>query len=119
MRRNKYCAFSNLVFCLAVISLLLVICNYCNNTNVPWKSCTTHSVVITRKNLRKNLPEKSYIGENGSEVILTNLEEKKYKNEISKGWRDYAFNEYVSSLISLGKAATPRMAGSHLARRLS
>ena len=118
MRRNKYCAFSNLVFCLAVISLLLVICNYCNNTNVPWKSCTTHSVVITRKNLRKKLPEKSYIGENGSEVILTNLEEKKYKNEISKGWRDYAFNEYVSSLISLGKAATPRMTVSRLARRL-
>ena len=47
--------------------------------------------------------EKIYLGENGTEVILSKLEEKKHKNRIKKGWKDFAFNEYVSSLISVGK----------------
>ena len=47
--------------------------------------------------------EKIYLGENGTEVILSKRVEKKYRDQIRKGYKDFAFNEYVSSLISLGK----------------
>ena len=65
--------------------------------------CETDSPSTVKTIHSNTVLEKSYLGENGSEVILSTEQENKYKNEISRGWKDYAFNEYVSSLISLGK----------------
>lgn len=45
----------------------------------------------------------SFMGENGLEVILNDEDKKIYKKEISKGYRDFAFNEFVSRSVSIGK----------------
>ena len=42
-------------------------------------------------------------GENGSEVILSKFDEKRNKLEIQKGYNDFAFNAFISDMISLGK----------------
>ena len=94
MRRKKYFRFTILISTLTSISLLMVIGK---KRIIPWNIYQReHSINSTNR-------EKIYLGENGTEVILSKLEEKKYKNQIKKGWKDFAFNEYVSSLISLGK----------------
>ena len=43
-----------------------------------------------------------YFGQNGSEVILSQTEEKSNKIKIKSGYQNYAFNEFISSLISTG-----------------
>ena len=42
------------------------------------------------------------LGENGSEVVLSDEDEKKYKLQIESGYKRFAFNEFISSLISTG-----------------
>ena len=45
----------------------------------------------------------SGIGENGTEVILSESDEKTNKKKIEEGYQKFAFNEFVSSMISAGK----------------
>ena len=47
---------------------------------------------------------KSLLGEDGLEVVLSDKDKKVYKKEISKGYRDFAFNEFVSQNVSIGKS---------------
>ena len=42
------------------------------------------------------------LGENGSEVVLSDEDEKRYKLQIDGGYKRFAFNEFISSLISTG-----------------
>ena len=94
MRRKKYFRLTILISTLTSISLLMVIGK---KRIIPWNIYQTEHPINSANR------EKIYLGENGTEVILSRLEEKKYKAQIKKGWKDFAFNEYVSSLISLGK----------------
>ena len=41
-------------------------------------------------------------GENGTEVILSDSDEKVNKKKIQEGYSKFAFNEFVSSMISAG-----------------
>ena len=45
---------------------------------------------------------KSHLGEDGLEVVLSDEDKKVYKKEISKGYKDFAFNEFVSQNVSIG-----------------
>ena len=45
----------------------------------------------------------SGIGENGTEVILSESDKKTNKKKIEEGYQKFAFNEFVSSMISAGK----------------
>ena len=47
---------------------------------------------------------KSLLGEDGLDVFLSDEDKTVYKKEISKGYRDFAFNEFVSKDISIGKS---------------
>ena len=96
MRRKKYFRFTILISTLTSISLLLMVIG--KKRIIPWNIYQTEHPINSTENR-----EKIFLGENGTEVILSKLEEKKYKDQIKKGWKDFAFNEYVSSLISLGK----------------
>ena len=48
----------------------------------------------------------SGIGENGTEVILSESDEKINKKKIEEGYQKFAFNEFVSSMISAGNFTT-------------
>ena len=105
MRRKIYQTLSKLILSLTVLALIVVIVNFYNGVS----SEETDSLIALRS-IHTNT-ETSGPGEQGSEVILSDLEEKTHRNEIKKGWKDYAFNEYVSSLISLGKLAGSALLG--------
>ena len=91
MRRKKYFI---LISTLTSISLLMVIGK---------RRIIPRNIYQTENPKDSANREKIYLGENGTEVILSKREERKHKDQIKKGYKDYAFNEYVSSLISLGK----------------
>ena len=95
MRRKKYFRLTILISTLTSISLLMVIGK---KRIIPWNIYQTEHPINSTENR-----EKIFLGENGTEVILSKRQERKYKDQIRKGYKDYAFNEYVSSLISLGK----------------
>ena len=95
-----------LILPLTVLTLLGVIVHFYTGVS----SEETDSLIALRS-IHRNT-ETSGLGEQGSEVILSDLEEKTHRSEIKKGWRDYAFNEYVSSLISLGKLPSSALLGS-------
>ena len=44
----------------------------------------------------------SIFGEDGMEFILNDEDEKFYKKEIALGYKDFAFNEFVSKNVALG-----------------
>ena len=94
MRRKKYFRFTILISTLTSISLLMVIGK---------RRIIPRNIYQTENPIDSANREKIYLGENGTEVILSKREERKHKDQIKKGYKDYAFNEYVSSLISLGK----------------
>ena len=50
----------------------------------------------------KFMNESEIFGEYGEEVILSELDEIKFKREIQDGYKNYAFNEFISKKISLG-----------------
>ena len=50
----------------------------------------------------KIMNESEIFGEYGEEVILSELDEIKFKREIQDGYKNYAFNEFISKKISLG-----------------
>ena len=94
MRRKKYFRLTILISTLTSISLLMVIGK---KRIIPW------NIYQTEHPINSTNGKKLYLGENGTEVVLSKRQERKYKDQIKKGWKDFAFNEYVSSLISLGK----------------
>ena len=94
MRRKKYFRFTILISTLTSITLLMVIGK---------KRIFSWNIYQTEHPINSTNREKIYLGENGTEVILSKRVEKKYRDQIRKGYKDFAFNEYVSSLISLGK----------------
>ena len=60
-------------------------------------------------NITKVIHERKVIGENGTEVLLTNEEQKEHKLQIDQGYKNFAFNEYISNQISVGETVTSRM----------
>ena len=92
--------------CLQLFCILILLSVYCvkrNQLNI--KS------IINDQTLSKNSAlnycllskyNKSLLGEDGLEVVLSDEDKKVYKKEISKGYRDFAFNEFVSQNVSIG-----------------
>ena len=44
----------------------------------------------------------SLFGEDGSETFLSDKDKKVYRKEISKGYKDFAFNEFISKSVAVG-----------------
>ena len=41
-------------------------------------------------------------GEDGSETFLSDEDKKVFRKEISKGYKDFAFNEFISKSVAVG-----------------
>ena len=59
-------------------------------------------------NITKVIHERKVIGENGSAVLLTDEEEKEHKLHIDQGYKNFAFNEYISNQISVGEHSSSK-----------
>ena len=68
--------------------------------NMRCKSSAKHNKLNNKESQDEALDYS--LGENGSEVVLSDEDEKKYKLQIDSGYKRFAFNEFISSLISTG-----------------
>ena len=84
-------------------------------TRIDLSSYTSynHTLIVREKrtpnfsiNITKVIHERKVVGENGSAVLLTNEEEKVHKLHIDQGYKNFAFNEYISNQISVGEIIT-------------
>ena len=86
-------------------------------TRIDLSSYTSynHTLIVREKrtpnfsidiNITKVIHERKVVGENGSAVLLTNEEEKVHKLHIDQGYKNFAFNEYISNQISVGETMT-------------
>lgn len=98
----------------------MTVFKYLLKTRIDLSSYTSynHTPIVGEKrtpnfsisiNITKVIHERKVIGENGSEVLLTNEEEKEHKLHIDQGYKNFAFNEYISNQISVGETVTSRM----------
>ena len=46
--------------------------------------------------------DQNLFGEDGSETLLSDVDKKVYRKEISKGYKDFAFNEFISKSVAVG-----------------
>ena len=91
--------------CLQLFCILMLLSVYCVKRKQLIKSFINDQP-LTKKSALNHCQlskyNKSLLGEDGLEVVLSDEDKKVYKKEISKGYKDFAFNEFVSQNVSIG-----------------
>ena len=87
--------------CLQLFCILMLLSVYCVKRKQLIKSFINDQP-LTKKSALNHCQlskyNKSLLGEDGLEVVLSDEDKKVYKKEISKGYKDFAFNEFVSQM---------------------
>lgn len=93
--------------CLQIFCVLLLLSIYLVKRNQLIQASGKDEAISQKRDLNMcQIPmyNKSLFGEDGLDALLSDEDKRVYKKEISKGYRDFAFNEFVSKDISIGKS---------------
>ena len=91
--------------CLQIFCVFLLL--YCVKRNQLVQENGKEETISQKRVLKMCLIpnyNKSLLGEDGLDAFLSDEDKIVFKKEISKGYRDFAFNEFVSKDISVGKS---------------
>ena len=91
---------------IVVVNLLYLITKHVQSSQCKTTTAESDLKHLTDRPIEKMVhildSNTAHFGQNGSEVILSQTEEKSNKVKIQSGYKNFAFNEFISSLISTG-----------------